>query len=160
MLLKKSLFKFVKLKLMRNFILLTVILTIATLGGCSKMEEKKTNSSTTQQQMPQMPPDHGKMQTNDEAMKLSQEALDFEKVYEKDKSAKNKEELIKKNLAAGLALSPKQDMGHMNKESIRLALKHLRRVMQLDPNNKDASDELKSIEDMYKQIGRPLPEDN
>lgn len=143
---------------MKNLILFVFVLVLVVMSGCSKMEEKKTTAN--EQQMGQMPPDHGNMQqSNNDAMKMSQEAMDFEKVYEKDKSAKNKSELIKKHLAAGLALSPKQDMGHMNKESIRLALKHLRRVIALDPANKDANDEMKSIEEMYNQIGMPVPED-
>lgn len=121
------------------------------------MEEKKSSSQTSQQQQTgQMPQAQA---PNEDAMKLSKEAFEFDKVYEKDKSQKNKQELIKKHLEAGLKLSPNQDMSHMNKESIRLSYKHLKRVLEIDPNNKDAQDAKQMIEDMYKQIGKPVPED-
>ena len=144
-----------KIKLMKKVILL--LFALALFSGCTKMEEKKSSSQTSQQQQTgQMPQAQA---PNEDAMKLSKEAFEFDKVYEKDKSQKNKQELIKRHLEAGLILSPNQDMSHMNKESIRLSYKHLKRVLEIDPNNKDAQDAKQMIEDMYKQIGKPVPED-
>jgi len=37
------------------------------------------------------------------------------------------------------------------------ALKLLRQAVQLDPANKKAASDKKMIEDVYKQMGKPLP---
>ena len=40
----------------------------------------------------------------------------------------------------------------------RSALKQFRRVLELDPNHAKATAERKMIEDIYRQMGRPIPE--
>lgn len=150
---------------------LTIFLFIVSFFiGCAKMEEKKETGMQNQTGTQQMPPDmkdpHSKMNTGGQqtsgvdsaAMKISQDAYDFEKVYEKNKTDANKQELIKKHLAAGDAFSPNGDMQHMSRESFRTSLKHYRRALELDPSNTAAKEGKELIEGMYQQIGVPVPE--
>ncbi len=153
---------------MKYISLLTLVLLV--LSGCSKMEEKK--ETTGNKTMPPMTKDgmndpHSNMsgmqnkndsQGNDEALKLSQEANEFEKAYEKTKDDKTKKQLVEKHLAAALALSPSTNPEHMNKETIRTSLKHFKRVLELDPENADAKAGREEIVQMYEMIGVPLPE--
>lgn len=154
----------------------TIILSLSALifFGCSKMEEKKSGSETGPQSNQQMPPvnknnphsdqqmDNNNMQPQEidkKSLELSDAANNFEKEYEKNKSEKNKSELIKKHLEAGKSLFPTEGEPHsMNKEVFRKAYKHYKRVLELDPNNKDAALGKKKIEDMYSLIGMPVPE--
>lgn len=150
--------------------ILIFLFSVTVLAGCSKMEEKKDtgmqNKTGTQQTSPDMTDPHSKMNTGGQqtsgtdsaALKLSQDAYEFEKVYEKNKTEANKQELIRKHLAAGDAFSPNGDMQHMNKESFRTSLKHYRRALELDPSNTAAKEGKELIEGMYQQIGLPVPE--
>jgi len=150
--------------------LLIFLFAVAVFAGCSKMEEKKETGTQTQNGDMQMPPDmtdpHKKTEGTDPhssgidsaTIKVSQDAMEFEKTYEKNKSEENKQELIKKHLAAGDAFSPEGNMEHMSKESFRTSLKHYRRVLELDPTNQAAIQGRGMIESMYQQIGLPIPE--
>ncbi len=148
---------------------LIFLFAVTLLAGCAKMEEKKDsgqNQTSTQQMQKDMTDPHSKMNTSGQqtsgvdsaALKISQDAYDFEKVYEKSKTEANKQELIKKHLAAGDAFSPNGDMQHMSRESFRTSLKHYKRVLELDPSNAAAKEGKKLIEGMYEQIGLPIPE--
>jgi tetratricopeptide (TPR) repeat protein len=44
------------------------------------------------------------------------------------------------------------------REKYPQALKMFREALQLDPNNALAKDGIKLIEDIYKSMGRPVPE--
>lgn len=153
---------------MKYISLLTLFLLV--LAGCSKMEEKK--ETTGNKTMPPMTKDgmnnpHSDMpemqnksdsQGNEVALKLSQEAFEFEKTYEKNKNEKTKKQLVEKHLAAAIALSPSSNPEHMNKETIRTSLKHFKRVLELEPDNPDAKAGKEEIVQMYEMIGVPLPE--
>lgn len=146
--------------------LLILFFSAFILAGCSKMEEKKTPNTQEQQNTKKTPTDmkdpHSNMSSttglDSAALKISQVAYDFEKVYEKNKTNENKQELIKKHLAAGNAFSPDGNMQHMSRESFRTSLKHYKRVLELDPENSEAKKGRETIEAMYKQIGLPVPE--
>ncbi len=153
---------------MKYLTLLTIILVF--IAGCSKMEEKK--ETTGNKTMPPVTKDgmnnpHSDMpgmqnnsdsKGNEQALKLSQEAFEFEKIYEKNKDEKTKKQLIEKHLAAAKELSPSTNPEHMNKETIRTSLKHFKRVLELEPDNADAKAGKEEIVQMYEMIGVPLPE--
>jgi len=146
--------------------LLVLFFSAAIIAGCAKMEDKKTSDTQEQQNTKKTPSDmkdpHSNMSsttgTDSAALKISQDAYEFEKIYEKNKTEANKKELIKKHLAAGNAFSPDGNMQHMGRESFRTSLKHYKRVLELDPENAEAKEGKETIEAMYKQIGLPVPE--
>lgn len=148
--------------------------------GCTKMQEKKGNETQTppsqndvnnpHSQNPMnnphsmttdksvdntdMAPESAKDET---AEKLSKEAYDFEKMYQKDKSETNKKQLIEKHLAAGNYLMFKANLHP--KKKYAPALKHYRRVLELDPANDEAKTNKEQIEMIYESMGRPIPQD-
>lgn len=146
--------------------ILIIIFSAAILAGCARMEEKKTADNQEKHNKKQMPSDtkipqnemSGNTGIDSGALKISRDAYEFEKVYEKNKTNENKRELIKKHLAAGNAFSPDGNMQHMSRESFRTSLKHFRRVLELDPLNAAAKEGKELIEGMYRQIGLPVPE--
>jgi len=101
-----------------------------------------------------MAPESAKDETAD---KLSNEAYDFEKIYMKDKSEANKKQLIEKHLAAGNYLMFKANLHP--KKKYAPALKHYRRVLELDPSNDEAKTNKEQIEMIYESMGRPVPQD-
>jgi tetratricopeptide (TPR) repeat protein len=61
------------------------------------------------------------------------------------------------HLLYGLWLTYSADSVQMS-ERMGGALRHFRRVMQLDPENSRAQAEIEQIEGIYTQMGRPIPE--
>jgi len=139
--------------------------------GCSKMEEKKQNQPETKQPQSNMQNPHtqegsqelsGEMidtapesAVDEKADKLMKDANDFENTYKTSSTNENKMALIEKHMAAGkylmfeAKLNPKKKYGP--------ALKHFKRVLELDPNNKEAMSNRMQIEDIYNSMGRPIP---
>lgn len=156
-------------------IILILFVTIALFSGCSKMEEKKQNQPETksphgdmmnphtqgdmkdgsQNQMDNMTDVAPESAVDEKADKLVKEAKDFEEVYKKSSNDENKKTLIEKNMAAGnylmyqAKLNPKKKYGP--------ALKLFKRVLELDPNNKEAMSNRMQIEDIYNSMGREIP---
>jgi len=156
---------------MKKLILLSVSALL--LAGCSKMEEKKNVSDNktmppVQQNMPNphgnMPPDQTNQGNMDaapdsavdpKADELSKGAYDFENNYKKDNGVKK--ELIAKHMAAGNYLMFEANLSP--KKKYRPALKHYKRVLELDPENAEAQRNKKQIEEIYESMGRPIPND-
>jgi len=156
---------------MKKLILLSVSALL--IAGCSKMEEKKNVSDNktmppVQQNMPNphgnMPPDQmnqGNMDAahdsavDPKADELSKGAYDFENNYKKDNGVKK--ELIAKHLAAGNYLMFEANLSP--KKKYRPALKHYKRVLELDSENAEAQRNKKQIEEIYESMGRPIPND-
>jgi tetratricopeptide (TPR) repeat protein len=61
------------------------------------------------------------------------------------------------HLLYGLWLTYSADSVQMS-ERMGGALRHFRRVLQLDPGNSRAQAEIEQIEGIYTQMGRPIPE--
>ncbi|MBI5403933.1 MAG: hypothetical protein HY959_11075 [Ignavibacteriae bacterium] len=157
----------------------TLILFIAAalFAGCSKMEEKKTGQN--ENKMPpsntQSPHTQGNMPkddnhsgltgdmtdmapetaVDDKADKLVKEANDFESTFKKSSSEENKKSLVEKHMAAGVYLMYQANLNP--KKKYGPALKHFKRVLELDPNNKEAISNKMQIEDIYNSMGRPIP---
>lgn len=163
---------------MKKLLFLVIVLPLFVIG-CTKMQEKKGNEtqapvqndinnphsqnpmnnphSMTQDQKvdnTDMAPESAKDETAD---KLSKEAYDFEKIYTKDKSEANKKQLIEKHLAAGNYLMFKANLHP--KKKYAPALRHYRRVLELDPANDEAKTNKEQIEMIYESMGRPVPQD-
>ncbi|MDD5362186.1 MAG: hypothetical protein PHN88_08640 [Ignavibacteria bacterium] len=156
---------------MKKIILLSVFALL--IAGCTKMEEKKNVSDNKtvppSQQNMQNPhgntnPDQmsqGNMDTAPEtatdpkAEELSKAAYDFEANYKKDNGLKK--QLIDKHMAAGNYLMFEANVSP--KKKYRPALKHYRRVLELDPSNAEAMRNKGQIEEIYQSMGRPIPND-
>jgi hypothetical protein len=156
-------------------ITLILLIAAALFSGCSKMEEKKLNQTDTktnpnnmqsphtqgnnQQQDGQMSGDKTDMApetaTDEKADKLMKEANDFEDIYKKSSSKENKTALVDKHMAAGVYLMYQANLNP--KKKYGPALKHFKRVLELDPSNKEAMNNKMQIEDIYNSMGRPIP---
>jgi len=159
---------------MKKLLLLALFVTL--IAGCSKMEEKK--STTENKTMPPVKPgtenphqnmstDKGDMTQGDKtdmagddaqdkkAEDLSKAAYDFENNYKKDNSLKKT--LIEKHMTAGNYLMFEANLSP--KKKYKPALKHYRRVLELDPNNAEAQRNKSQIEEIYTSMGREIPKD-
>jgi tetratricopeptide (TPR) repeat protein len=136
---------------------------------------KQTNPPGSQNQ--QMPNDsihknlspHGDKQqeqsgsmnyAEDSAMvvKLTVEADNADARYEKSKSDSDKKATVEKQMAAANYLMFQAE-SLTPKKKYRPALKRYKRVLELDPSNKEAAANKKQIEDIYQQMGMPIPND-
>lgn len=145
---------------------LTILLSLlVSLCGCSKMQEKKTNEETktpTQQSQNSAGKDNSQMenkssgQTDEKANELSKSADDAIAKYTADKSEETKEEVVSKSLAAGNYLMFEAALPA--KEKYRPALKYYRKVLEIDPKNEEAMKNKNQIEEIYIQMGLPIPQ--
>lgn len=156
-------------------ITLILFFTVILLAGCSKMEEKKQNQPETKQPMEKMQNPHtqenkqdgsqnltGEMidtapesAVDEKADKLVKEAKDFENTYKSKNSEDNKKLLLEKHMAAGNYLMYQAELNP--KKKYGPALKHFKRVLELDPKNQEAMNNRLQIEDIYNSMGRPIP---
>jgi hypothetical protein len=75
-------------------------------------------------------------------------------------TAKTKADAARKAYAAALV-----DLAHATMEDVAIppaqkypdALKNLREALRVDPENKQAAEDIKMIEDVYKKMGKPVP---
>jgi len=133
----------------------TLALTAFIFAGCSKMEEKKNTAPPSTQKPTTMdaPTETRKDETVD---KFKKDADDADAKYDKDKSDANKKEAVAKNLAAGNYMMFEANVPP--KEKYRPALKYYRKVLSLDPTNKEAEANKTRIEEIYTQMGLPIPQ--
>jgi tetratricopeptide (TPR) repeat protein len=148
-----------------NKIILIFLISIYSFG-CSKMQDKKTteenkpptqstpNSSNSVNKSQMENKSSG--QTDEKATELSKTADDAIAKYFADKSEGNKKEVVSKCLAAANYLEFEANIPA--REKYRPALKYYRKVLELDPNNSEAEKNKKEIEDIYKQMGMPVPQ--
>ena len=162
-------------KLKKTFILgLFVVFAAFIFSSCTKEvpkdllksnEENKTPIS--QQQMPDDSIHRNLMKNNDMNSNssseddeklvetLTKEADDADAKYEKTKSEADKKAAIERQMEAANFLMFQADLPP--KKKYRPALKRYRRVLELDPENKEAFANKKQIEDIYESMGRPIP---
>jgi hypothetical protein len=158
----------------KHFCLL--ILAAFIFAGCDKMEEKKTttqNTPSNQNPSGQLPPNHppingstekNQQQTDsqtesgkDEMVdKFKKEADDSYAKYQKEKSDANKKAAVQKNLSAGNYMMFEANVPP--KEKYRPALKFYKKVLELDPKNEEAIVNKDKIEEIYTQMGLPIPQ--
>jgi len=147
-----------------------IIAVTVLFAGCSKMEDKKPVTDNKNMPKQEMQNPHEKMgdkdntqqtdmapdtATDPKAEELSKAAYDFENNYKKDNSTKA--ELIKKHMTAGNYLMFEANLSP--KKKYKPALKHYRRVLELDASNAEAQRNKTQIEEIYTSMGRPIPND-
>lgn len=134
------------------------------------MDNNKPQTQT-QNQNPDMPNDsihnnlrrntsQGDEMGNDEegdtkAVQLMKDADDADEKYQQTKSEADKKECINKQLTAANYLMFEANLP--SKKKYRPALKRYRRVLELDPSNKEAKDNKEQIEEIYESMGMPIP---
>ena len=89
------------------------------------------------------------------AVELMKDADDADAKYMQSKSDADKKEAINKQLTAANYLMFEANLP--SKKKYRPALKRYRRVLELDPSNKEAQENKKQIEDIYESMGMPIP---
>jgi hypothetical protein len=161
---------------LKNNLLLALFLTFAVIAfsSCTK-EVPKELLNTNNEQKPMtnqnMPDDSihrnlkpGSDQNTDMntggddklAETLTKEADDADTKYEKSKSDADKKLCVEKQMEAANYLMFQADLPP--KKKYRPALRRYRRVLQLDPGNKEAAANKKQIEDIYQSMGMPVPD--
>ena len=151
-------------------LLVAIVLGIFSLSSCQKEVPKElleNNQQQSQTQQPQMPDDsiHNRLRQDTEnqsdesgdpkAVELMKEADIADEKYENSKSDQDKKECIQKQLTAANYLMFEANLP--SKEKYRPALKRYRRVLELDPSNKEAKENKEQIEEIYESMGMPIP---
>lgn len=153
-------------KFMRTYFV--IIASTLLIAGCSKMEEKSPDSNKPQtQQTPNTNPpntsgEHGSTDskssgtTDEKANELVTIANESLGKYAKDPSDDVKKETIANCMAAANYLM--FEAGLPAKEKYRPALRYYRQILAIDPSNDEAAKNKKQIEDIYVQMGMPIPQ--
>jgi len=167
-----------KMKLVTGKISIVLALTLAfVIISCTKnvpsdMTNKKTPIPMTNGQMPNdsihrnlQKNDQGTQQNNqtesdgkgdEKADQVQKDADDADAKYMKTKSDSDKKAAIEKQLTAANYLMFEANLSP--KKKYKPALKRYRRVLELDPGNKEAQDNKQQIEDIYQSMGMPIPD--
>jgi tetratricopeptide (TPR) repeat protein len=95
-------------------------------------------------------------QDQEKADKLTKEADDADAKYQSTKTEADKKEAVEKQMAAANFMMFEANLSP--KKKYRTALKRYRRVLEIDPNNEEAARNKKTIEDIYRQMGMPIPD--
>ncbi len=90
-----------------------------------------------------------------EVVKYTSEADEADAKYQKSKSESDKKKCIEMQLRAANYLMFEADLPP--KEKYKPALQRFRRVLELDPKNEEALANKTEIEDIYKSMGKPIP---
>lgn len=113
---------------------------------------KNLNSGSQQQEITES----DSKQDQEKADKLMKEADEADAKYKKTKSESDKNVCIDKQMTAANFMMLEANLSP--KKKYRTALKRYRRVLELDPKNDEAAESKKMIEDIYRQMGMPVPE--
>lgn len=160
-------------KTLINLIPVVIFLSFVLLTGCTKevpkeFQNKDKQSPLSNQEMPndsihrnlrqgsqnEMTESESK-QDQEKADKLMKEADDADAKYQKTKSDADKKEAIEKQMIAANFMMLEANLSP--KKKYRTALKRYNRVLEIDPKNDEAMQNKKMIEDIYKQMGMPIP---
>ncbi len=142
-----------------------LIAILVFISGCSKMQDKKAtdDSKTSDQNTTLSKPDtNSRMENNSSALTdekatvLVKTADDAISKYASDKSEPIKKEAEAKCLIAANYLM--FDATLSPRDKYRPALKYYRKVLEINPKNQEAAKNKKQIEDIYVQMGMPIPQ--
>ncbi|MEZ4691957.1 MAG: hypothetical protein R3A12_18090 [Ignavibacteria bacterium] len=92
---------------------------------------------------------------DEDALKYTKEADEADSKYQKTKSEEDKQACIYAQLKAANFLMFEADLPP--REKYKPALQRYRRVLELDPKNQEAMANKTEIEDIYKSMGKPIP---
>lgn len=99
--------------------------------------------------------DENEAVTDEDALKYTKEADEADSKYQKTKSDADKQACIFAQLKAANFLMFEADLPP--REKYKPALVRYRRVLELDPKNQEAMANKTEIEDIYKSMGKPIP---
>ncbi|KAA0208061.1 MAG: hypothetical protein OZ913_06155 [Ignavibacteriaceae bacterium] len=131
--------------------LVPVVFLSVLISGCDKFEDPKPVN-----QMQVTDNFHSNPDEEDRSPQLKDAADKSYEAYKDDKSESNKQAAIKSNLEAGIYFM--YDAPLPPREKYRPALNFFRRVLLLDPQNHDATINKDKIEEIYKMMGKEIPE--
>lgn len=151
-------------------ILLVLGFYTITLTSCDQMEDRETVEKELQDKMNSQTqenhdghdhnaPGHthdGETVGDSEADRLMKEADVSYTSYKETKSDNAKSDVIKKSMDAGMYLM--YDAQLPPKDKYKPALKYFRIVLSLDPGHEEAKVNKDKIEEIYEQMGKPIPE--
>ncbi|MEO6694078.1 MAG: tetratricopeptide repeat protein [Ignavibacteria bacterium] len=144
---------------------LSVFTFLICLSGCSKMEDKKISEENkmSSKNDPAVVPQDKTQTENNSGGQSDEKASEFVKVandaiekYSQEKSDINKKEVVATCVSAGNYLMFEANLPA--REKYRPALKYYRKALELDPTNIEAMKNKKQIEDIYEQMGMPIPQ--
>jgi hypothetical protein len=145
---------------MKLLLIPAVILLLLTVYGCDKMEEKPASDNNKQRTMPNddihNPQKENSGDNTDKSPGLTKAADESFEKYSKDKSDENKKEAVGKSMEAAMYLM--YDAPLPPKDKYGPALRYFRRVLELDPGNKEAKVNKEKIEEIYQSMGKPIPQ--
>ena len=155
-----------KIKSVLILIIVSFIIPSCTKEVPKELLENQNNQKQNVQQQ-EMPDDsiHRNLRQNttdteskgdSKAEQFTKEADEADAKYEKTKSEGDKKTCIQKQLTAANYLMFEANLSP--KKKYRTALKRYRRVLELDPGNQEAMENKKQIEDIYTQMGMPVPD--
>ncbi|HEY3251269.1 MAG TPA: hypothetical protein VGK25_09140 [Ignavibacteria bacterium] len=99
--------------------------------------------------------DTSKTKGDAKAEQLTKEADAADAKYQQTNSEADKKVCITKQLTAANYLMFEANLSP--KKKYKPALQRYRRVLELDPNNLEAAENKKQIEDIYQSMGMPIP---
>ncbi len=153
-----------------RYLLILLVLGAVSLASCDQMEERETVEKEMQEKMNSQTqenhdghhhnaPGHthdGESVGDAEADRLMKEADVSYAAFKQSKSDNDKKDAIKKSMDAGMYLT--YDAQLPPKDKYKPALKYFRIVLSLDPANEEAKVNKDKIEEIYEQMGKPIPE--
>jgi tetratricopeptide (TPR) repeat protein len=101
------------------------------------------------------PDGHDEEASDEKVAVLTKDADDADAKYIKTKSDADKKEAINKQLIAANYLMFEANLSP--KKKYRPALKRYNRILELDPTNEEAKQNKQQIEEIYQQMGVPVP---
>ena len=154
---------------MKASIIIPILFSGLILSSCTKevpkelLEKEKNTAPKTQMPDDSIHRNLTKQNTGDttkssgdsKADQLMKDADEADAQYVKTKADSDKKTCIEKQMAAANYLM--FDANLSPKKKYRPALQRYRRVLELDPQNNEAAENKKQIEDIYQSMGMPVP---
>lgn len=141
------------------FMMILVAGSLTMLVGCASDESDNTNMSAQAQEMSQEPVPEGPVL---EQVQFLVDNNRFEEALEKLKAEDTSDTQIRTALRDTHFLYGEWLMYHADSVQMNVrmptALRHFRRVVQMQPDNEAAQANIQQIESVYRSMDRPIPE--
>jgi hypothetical protein len=140
-----------------------IVFTASMFTSCDQMQEKKNEK----QEMPETTSGNNKLEENKnphemqsegdaDADRLMKEADKEYNTYKETPNDDTKKAAVKKSFEAAMYLM--YDAQLPPRDKYKPALKYFRIVLKLEPENEEAKVNKEKIEEIYEQMGKPIPE--
>jgi hypothetical protein len=141
------------------FMMIVVAASLLMLAGCASDESGNANMSAEAQEMSQEPVPEGPVL---EQVQFLVDNNRFEEALEKLKAEDTSEPQIRTALRDTHFLYGEWLMYHADSVQMNVrmptALRHFRRVVEMEPGNEAAQANIQQIESVYRSMDRPIPE--